>query len=266
MTTLINSSQGWGRIQVDSTSQISLQRYQGAFLPMKIAGHWEAAPISSSGVNLSNAGLTAATLYYIYAYDNGGTLTLEASTTGHLTDADTGTEIKNGDATRTLVGMVYMDAGTPGTFVDSTTKAWCINWFNRRNGEIWNTFSASRTTTSTSWTEINSEIRTQFLTWGDEAIRATITGTANNNSAGQATLTAIGFDSASAPSAPSSYTQPGGGNNRGPIACAYASTLPEGLRFLTLLGAVSGGTGDWSNSTTIGSGIAVTVLSAMMRF
>src|SRR5688572_22392808 len=124
--------QGLCRLQVDSTSQISLQRFQGGWLPTKAGGLWQATPIPSSGPTVDNTGLSAATLYYVYAFDSSGVLALDApSTTAPATDADTGIRIKTGDATRTLVGMIFTDAGTPGTFANSETKRWCLNWFNR---------------------------------------------------------------------------------------------------------------------------------------
>jgi hypothetical protein len=128
MADLVNSSPGQCRLQRDSASQLSLQRYQGAYLPLKISGTWAAKLIPASGPTLSNSGLVAATLYYIYAFDNAGTLTLEASTTGHAVDATVGVEIKSGDATRTLVGVASMGAGTPGTF--QPIGVGTLSWFN----------------------------------------------------------------------------------------------------------------------------------------
>lgn len=61
--------------------------------------------IPSAGIILAATGATANTTYYVYVYDNAGTLTLERSTTGHATDSNNGIEIKSGDATRVLVGM-----------------------------------------------------------------------------------------------------------------------------------------------------------------
>jgi hypothetical protein len=128
MSDLVNSAPGQCRLQVDSTSQVSLQRFAGGYLPLKIGGNWEAKLIPSTGPTLANTGLTAATLYYLYAYDNSGTLTLEASTTGHVTDSDTGVEVKSGDVSRTLVGAALMGAGTPGTF--QAIGVGTLSWFN----------------------------------------------------------------------------------------------------------------------------------------
>lgn len=264
MSDLVNVFDGQCRLTVDSTSQISLQRLRGGYVPIKPGSDWIAMLIPSSAPTLANTGLTAGTLYYIYAFDNSGTLALEASVTGHATDSDFGVEVKSGDATRTLVGMVYMDTGTPGTFVNSTAKRYCLNWFNRRTLDLTGTFSADRTTTSTSYTEINSEIRLNFLTWADESVHVSISGGAANGTNGQATSEAIGIDSTSSPSAESQCTA-GAANQRQALAVSLTKTLSEGQHFATLLGGVSGGTSTWWTATNITTGTIKTRMFGSVR-
>ena len=260
---LANAFHGQCRLWVDTTSQISLQRQYGAWLPVKIGSTWQASLIPPGGLTLSNSGLVAATLYYIYAFDNAGTLTLEASTTGRTTDAATGVEINDSFATRTLVGMVFTDAGSPGTFVDSTAKRWCLNWFNRRSLSLTNTFSADRTTTGTSFAELNTEIRMQFLTWADEAVSLSASGTAMNSSASQAAASAIAIDSTTVATQATSVTTPT--STRLPIALWVSQTLAEGSHFATLLGAVSAGTGTWHTADNVSTGTAKTRLWGTVR-
>lgn len=255
---------GLCRLQVDSTSQISLQRFQGAWLPMKIGGSWVSALIPTSGPTLSNSGLAAATLYYVYAFDSAGTLTLEAVTTVPATDADTGIRIKTGDATRTLVGMVFMDSGSPGTYVDSTAKRWCLNYFQRRSLPLSNTFSADRTTTSTTFTEINTEIRLQYLTWADEAVAVGITGTVKMDLVGNASSTAIGLDSTTVSSQSQAYTA-ASSPQRGPVSVWLAATQSEGSHFATLLGAVSGSTATWEAADSPSTGVSKTRMWGTVR-
>lgn len=264
MPDLVNVSPGQCRIQVDSTSQLSLQRYSGKYIPLKISGAWEAKIIPSAGAALSNSGLTAATLYRVYAFDSGGTLTLEAVSTAHAVDTDTGVRIKSGDASRTLVGMVYMGAGSPGTFVDSVTRRLCLNWFNRRNLDLSNTFSADRSTSGTSFSEINSEIEIEFLSWDDEAVQIGIAGTSFQTNSGQAVATAIAIDSTSAATQAVSHTAPST-NNRGTLSIWLSKLLSEGRHFATLLGGVSGGTGTWHTADDISTGTAKTRLWACVR-
>jgi hypothetical protein len=200
MADLVNVAPANCRLQVDSTSQLSLQRFKGAYIPLKIAGEWEAKLIPSTVPTLANTGLTAATLYYIYAFDDSGTLTLEASTTAHATDADTGVEIKSGDASRTLVGKVFLDAGTPGTFVNSITKRWCLNWFNRRGLDMLGVFTTSRSGVGNPYAEVHSEIRIQFLAWADEVTLISATG-AYRNGAFVNSDVGLAIDSTTVPSA-----------------------------------------------------------------
>lgn len=264
MSDLVNVAPGQCRLKVDSTSQISLNRYNGSFIPLKIGSNWEAKLIPSGGTTMSNSGLTAATKYFIYAFDNAGTLTLEGSTTAHAKDSTTGVEIKSGDASRTLVGMVYMGAGSPGTFVDSATRRLLLNWFNRRELDLVNTFSADRTTTGTSLGEVNSEIQVEFLSWDDEATLLGIAGTHQQSNAGQAVSTAVGIDSTSVSSQGTAYTAPSG-NSRGPLSLWLATTLSEGRHFATLLGGVSGGTGTWETADNVGTGTSKARLWAAVR-
>src|SRR6202022_3277170 len=92
-----------------------------------INGWHEVVP--DAGVTLAPTGLTAGTFYYIYAFMNVGSMTLEASTTTHPTQAGTGGELKSGDATRTLVGAAFTDTGP--AWADTFAKCWVLSWFNR---------------------------------------------------------------------------------------------------------------------------------------
>jgi hypothetical protein len=237
---------GQCRIQVDSTSQISLQRYNGVHVPVKVGSAWEAKIIPSGGTALANTGLTAATLYYIYAFDSGGTLTLEASTTAHAVDTDTGIRIKSGDATRTLVGMVFMDSGTPGTFVDSVTKRWCANWFNRRRRHLVNHFTANRTYNTTIG-EVNSEIRVQFLTWDDELVEGHANGSMTHSVTTGLIGTFIGLDGASTLLCSHSIF-PLANNGSMVLALIGEVTTTEGNHFLTIVARVSSGTSTYYGS------------------
>ncbi len=64
----------------------------------------------TSMLTLAATGLTPGSNYYIYLYDNAGTPTLEASTTGITVDTK-GRANKTGDATRRLMGMANVITG-----------------------------------------------------------------------------------------------------------------------------------------------------------
>ena len=154
------------RLDYVSTTSIQLNRHKGKYIFINGA----VLEVPETGPTLANTGLTASTLYYIYAYSNSGTLTLEASTTAPANDSTYGHKIKTGDASRTLVGMVYMNTGTPGVFADTDTKRWVLSYRNRVDKAVQVTSGTGYTSTSAPWAEINSVLRAEFLHWGDETI------------------------------------------------------------------------------------------------
>lgn len=166
-TGLVNVvSQGQCRLDFVSTTVLRLSRFQGKWVSVKVGSDWLAHEIPSAGVDLANTGLTAATKYNIYAFDNAGTLTLEASTTAHAVDADTGVRIKNGDATRTLVGLAYMGAGTPGVFLAQGIGT--LSWFNRRRTISGISFSTHSSLNNAAYTESATGFRVPFVNWSDD--------------------------------------------------------------------------------------------------
>lgn len=265
MADLVNVAPGQCRLTVDSTTQLSLQRFKGSYIPLKIAGEWEAKLIPASAPTLANTGLTTATLYYVYAFDNAGTLELEASTTAHATDSDTGVEIKSGDASRTLVGKVFLDAGTPGTFVNSITKRWCLNWFNRRGLDMLGVFTTTRTLTiGNPYGEVNAEIRIQFLTWADEGVLVSASGAYATAGGGNSSDVGLGIDSTTVPSATCGGISNGDPHNFGMTALVALSGTAN--HFATMLaGNQGGGNGITFSNTTGGATVAKTWLYGMVQ-
>ena len=84
--------------------------------------------IPAAGITLPVTGASASTMYYIYAYMSGATMTLERSATIYQTDNATGILTKTGDTTRTFVGWAKTNA----------TPAWSIvrTYYNDTNGDI----------------------------------------------------------------------------------------------------------------------------------
>lgn len=218
---------------VKSGSNIVLQPFNGNLLA--INGTNETIP--SAGVSLAPTGLTPSTLYYFYAYMNAGTMTLEASTTAPTTDTGTGIKIKTGDATRTLVGF-----GRPITgpaFADSVTQRFVRSWFNRDQKNLSGAYTATRTFTNTaSFAEVNSEIRVEWLQWGDEIVSLFTTGSAVSSSASISMLYGIAIDGTT-PDSAEITTAP----NFVPTAAKAISTA-EGYHYATIVGVMSSaGTG-----------------------
>ena len=234
-TILVDSAAVFGncRLVLDGSS-LKLSPFNGNLLTINGAAY----AVPSAGVTLA-APATNGTTYFIYAYMNSGTMTLEASTTGHATDSTTGVEIKSGDATRTLVGMART---VSSAWVDSISQRFVLSYFNRQAKRLERSFSADRTTTSTTFVEINSEIRTEFLAWGDEALWFSSCG-AFSNSGTSNIFSRLALDGTSAWFA-QVFSAAGTGFSV-PLTMS-APTLPtEGYHYATILGKVEGATGTW---------------------
>lgn len=202
--------------------------------------------IPSGGVSLAPGSVTPGTTYYIYAYMNSSTMTLEASTTGHATHTD-GVEIKSGDATRTLVGMARPVTGP--AWADGDAQRLVVSWFNRRAIRCNAAFTALRSTTSTTPTRLSSEIQLEWLAWGDAAVTLQAHGY-KYNSGNSYIYSAFGVDStstvASEVGASANYASSAQG---GAFALSAYPTPSEGYHTSELLGYVSGGTGNWDSVT-----------------
>jgi hypothetical protein len=228
--------------------------------------------IPASGVALPPTGLTANTLYYIYAYMVGAAITLEASTTGHMTSTVDGIEIKSGDQSRTLVGMAYTVTGAPGaiwTDVAASTagpgegnsissgyttgQLYVLSWFNQRpkTNNTW--FTSRNRTGSPDFFEIATNMRNYFLTWGYREVEYSTSG-AQVNYTPSGVATAMSFDGGSYErfGTGSCYSSSGGGFSQGNTLGVYGrKKLNEGQHFGSLLGvragSGSGGSAPWWN-------------------
>ncbi len=118
---------------------------------------------------INTTSLSANTTYYIYAYMSGATMTLDASATVPYEYSINGLMVKTGDSSRTLVGMGRTNA-SPSWFI-------CRSWFNDIDNTATSYFTTDRSTNNTaSFTEINSEIRTEFLVWDGQAANISVNG------------------------------------------------------------------------------------------
>ncbi len=164
----INAAHGQCRL-TKSGAYLLLSPYNGS----KLIINGVVQTVPAAGVNLAPTGLVAATTCYVYAYMNGANMALEASATGHSTSAD-GVEIKIGDATRTLVGMVYVVAGP--AFADTYQQRFVLSYFNRRDLPLISPLTADVSTSSTSYTQVTTASCIQFLTWADEGVTLSASG------------------------------------------------------------------------------------------
>lgn len=228
---------------VKSGSNLVLQRFNGVGLTINGVAY----AIPSAGVSLAPTG-SAGTTYYIYAYMNAGTMTLEASTTTHATDSTTGIEIKSGDATRTLVGMARPIAGP--AWSDIINQRFVISYFNRRPIQCQAGLGSTQTSTSASAVELATSLRNEFLTWGDQALMFATDGYVSNSGAGNTTNTRLALDGSllEALSVNQAYANGAFGSQ----SCAASFTPSEGYHYVTMFVNVSAGTGSWYGAASTG--------------
>jgi len=243
---------GCGRLVYTSTTVVTFTPFRGNLVSFPSGA---VAAIGSAGVtsNVTSAylngvasqPLVASTLYYAYLANVGTLLSptwvIDWSTTGHSADTTTGIEIKTGDASRVLIGMARPVAGP--LFSYTAASRLVATWFNRSPVQLRNTFTTDRSTTSTGYTEVNSEIRCNFLSWGD-AVAVAYAGGATNSGAGSV------FSGPSIDGASTAFPATRMSGSTEQTVAASGTLLPsEGFRYLTLMGAVSGGTGTWDTAS-----------------
>lgn len=158
---------GQCRFTAISSTQCALQPKNGRGLVINGKQCW----IPAGGALVSNSGLAASTLYYAYAKDDGaGVAQVEfqaASAAPHSMHTD-GVEIKTGDPSRTLVGMVYTN--NPASFINSGPTRWVSSWFNRVEAATAET-PVNSPTTSTSYVKLTNGLY-PMLWAGDTALVA----------------------------------------------------------------------------------------------
>lgn len=220
---------------------------------VKDADGWFIRQVPNAGITLGTGGLVVDTNYNIYLYDSAGTLTLEASTTASALDADTGVRIKSGDATRTLVGKARTD--NPLAWVDSGAKRYVLSYFQRRGKISVGALTADRTTASTSFVEVNSEIRANYLTWGDEVVVHSATGSVDHDTGTTGRVqTSLGVDGATSLGPVVTMTVPTASRAYHMSVEAH-SVEAEGNHYTTLIGRTNAGNATWFGTDATTSSI-----------
>lgn len=237
-------------------SNLKLSRHNGRYL--FINGAYYIVP--SAGVTLAPPA-TDLQVYFIYAYMNSGTMTLEAvlTSTAYATDSTYGHPIKTGAATRTLVGMART---VSSAWVDSATQRFVRSYWNDPGIVAKNAYAANRSTTSATYAEFTSAERIEFLSWSGEMVHLTAAGAADNSSASANAIT-FGIDSTT--TAEDITTRP---DTNSMITHGFAldlarNDLSEGHHYATLLGKCGAGTLAAHGSAT--TGIRTTIRAALRR-
>ena len=185
----IMSAEGTSRFLYASTTSCQLQP---GVIPLKVGTTWQMRAIGSPLV-VTNTGLPANSFLYAYASDVDGAtvITFDAST--HGPDPEFGVEVKTGDPSRTLVGMVFTNGSAQ--FQDSSQFRWVASYFRRRNKELRTSAVAglNPSTGSPSPVALHGNWHTHFVNWVDETFFVTCTMYAFNNTVGQRADLHIGF-------------------------------------------------------------------------
>lgn len=230
---LILEAFGQCRLSFVSATSLRLSPFNGEFL--NIAGDVQIVP--DGGVTVSNSGLLANTTYYVYAFMSAGVMTLEVVTTAPATHTN-GIRIKTGDSSRTLVGMVRTNASSQ--FQDGGAYLGVLSFFNRQRKVGQAKFTANRTLAAAVgvFTEVNAEIRVQFLTWSDEPVRQAICGGWTVTGA----ATGYGYASIDNDTSGQRAWCAHSANTTGTFSSVDERVVSEGWHFGSLTGNCQGGT------------------------
>lgn len=228
--------QGQCRLSVTSTTVLTLSPYQGN----QVSVNGAILTVPSGGITASNSGLSNSTLYYVYV-SNPASPTLTVSATGHVT-ASNGVEVMNGDATKSLVGMIRTNAS--GQFVDSSSQRFCANWFNRAKKVSKNTL-ASNSSTSGTPVDIMPSNHAEFLAWADDAVGIAFTANGANSFAGSTVRNALGLDGAEF-GTELLYTVPVNASSGNLSLGEVPVSVTEGYHYATAFGYAGGNTASWT--------------------
>ncbi len=247
---------GQCQLRYTSSNAITLAPYNGN----KIYINGVLYDVPDAGITLAPTSLTPGTLYYIYVSQASSVLSLAASATAPAVEAGTGFQIKTGDPDSVLVGMVYPVTGP--LWASSSTQRFVRSWYNDAGIVASNYYSGNKTTTSTSFTELDSGTRVEFLAWDGEQVLVTTNVQLTNSGSFVSTHTMIGVSDTSGAdprnkqiaTTPASVTD----YRVSPVNCSFVN-VGSIYNFIALLGKVDSGTGTWLGANQ-NTGIQVTTV------
>lgn len=241
------------------SSNLVLSRFGGRAI--FINGINETIPVA--GVSHAPTGAAPNTNYYIYTYMNGVTMEMERDVTVPATSPIYGHRIKTGDGTRSLVG--FARAVTGPAFADTATQRFVRSWYNDPGSALANFFTTLRAITATIWTEINTEIRCEFLCWSAEVPSLAYTANISGSNANMISRTSIGIDGTNAEDCISQLQYYA---NTAQATCAGVlekSGLSEGYHYATLLGEVTINTATYGGFAATTTGTYRTSLKGLLK-
>lgn len=243
---------GQCRLTLSNSSSLLLKPYNGNLIVI----NGRTVQVPDAGVSLTSTGAVASTLYNVYATESsqGVVGSLFISTGAYAVSTIQGMQgvpNLNGASSYALVGMARATAST--LWADTATQRFVATYYGRQGKYGNNGFTANRVALTATASEINPEIRVEFLTWGDESVRVTINAIVVPSTVALADVrTFISFDGAAAEDAVS-YGQAAATNQT-----AIASTvsiekiITEGYHYATLFGATNGSSATWLGAAANG--------------
>jgi hypothetical protein len=165
----------------------------------------------------------AGTIQYVYAYWNTTDVAIELSTTGFSYDSTYGHAIKTGDATRSLVGVVYVE--TLNTVVDTALKRHVRSWYNDKGVLATSLLTSTTTITGNgTWQEVGSAtLRLSALFLDDDQLDVRVLGgiISNGSGSGARVNASIGIDSNTADSDVLWWDDPDNASIWNPLSFSY---------------------------------------------
>jgi hypothetical protein len=225
-----------------------------ALLCFNIDGTVEANGLVSGdvidGTHIDEVGST-----FTNAYTSGGNckiVSLLAASTAHAINSS-GVEADSLTGNSPFVGLVW--EGAAHALADTATQRDVASWYNRKIKTCVNKYTADRTTTSTSYVELNSEIECEFVTFGDDDVAWSLTGSIKNNTSSDGTAVTAGFDGTTPETEETAIINAVGSLITVPASAHGSKTgLSEGKHYITLLGkAITGGTSTVFGTTPVTS-------------
>lgn len=226
---------GCCRFLYSSPTVCLLKRFNGISVPVLQSGIPRYRNITPAGITGGNGGLVANGVYYAYVPFTGN---LEFATNTPVEDGDTGIMVKSTDTSRTLVGLVRVNASAQ--FSDALT----LSWFNKRKRTRISELTADRQQASSAWALIHTEITNEFITWVGHTVEMHLVGAATNSVA-SIIGTAIGVDQiGSANQATHGYVS--GTGERVNVSVTHTTqALSEGYHEAHGLGCAQNGNAIW---------------------
>lgn len=134
--------------------------------------------IPQAGIAITNAGLAANTMYYLYLGGTTAAPTLAFSTTGHST-APNGVEVESTNVALSLVGAVVTN--DLAQFQNLGPYFGVANWFNRATKTANTSGTTAINFTNVEIAELNTGVRVAIFVWAGDVAQITQAGSFTNS-------------------------------------------------------------------------------------